>query len=80
MNLSSIFIAIAIIALAVVACLVFVIGGRSNQRRLTPLAGLAFGFITAGIVFGEERAIGYGLMVIGLLLAVIDLFNRPSST
>lgn len=45
---------------------------RKEIKPLTPLAGLAFGCIIAGIVFGEERWLGYGLMGLGIILAVID--------
>jgi len=76
MTTSQIYIAISIAALAIVAALVFTLGRRRNENRLTPLVGLAFGFILAGILFGSERLIGYGLMGIGVILAVIDIFNR----
>ena len=32
------------------------------------------GLLLAGILFGEERPIGYGLLGIGVVLAVIDIF------
>jgi hypothetical protein len=37
---------------------------------------LALGFVLAGILFGIERLIGYGLMDIGVLLAVIDIYRQ----
>jgi len=74
--MSQIYIAISIVVLAVIA-LLFIISGRSKkQNRLTPLAGIAFGFILAGIVFGDDRLIGYGLMGVGVTIAVIDIFIR----
>jgi hypothetical protein len=41
------------------------------------LAGLAWAFVLAGIIFGEDRLIGYGLMGVGVVLAVIDVFITP---
>jgi hypothetical protein len=39
-------------------------------------AFLAFPLIVAGIVFGEDRLIGYCLMDAGFLLAFIDIIVR----
>ena len=79
MNPTQIFIAVSIAVLAVIALLVFFLGKRRKESRLTPLAGLAFGFVLAGIIFGDDRLIGYSLMAIGVLLAVIDIFRRSRS-
>ena len=72
----SIYIVLAIVILAVIATVVFFMRGKAASNRFTPLAGLAFGFIIAGILFGENRFVGYGLMGIGVLLAVADIVNR----
>jgi hypothetical protein len=42
MNISQIYIALAIVALAVVALLVFFVSKNRRENRLTPLAILAF--------------------------------------
>ena len=76
MTISQMYITLAIIVLAVIAVLVFVVGRKRTGRRLTPLASLAFAFVLAGLLFGENRIIGYGLMGIGVLLAVVDIFNK----
>ena len=76
MNTSHIYIAISIAVLAVIALLIFVVRKNGNENRLTPLASLAFGFVLAGILFGDDRLIGYSLLGVGVLLAVIDMFNR----
>ena len=73
---SPIYIAVSVAVLAVVALLVFFVGKNRKENRLTPLAGLAFGFIVAGIIFGDDRLIGYSLLGIGIILAVIDIFRR----
>lgn len=79
MNTSQIWIAISIVVLAVVALFVFFVRRDRKENRLTPLAGLAFGFVLAGILFGDDRLIGYGLMGVGVILAVIDMFKRSRS-
>jgi hypothetical protein len=76
---SRIYIAISIVVLAVVAFFVFLVRKNRQENRLTPLAGLAFGCVVAGIVFGDERLVGYSLLGVGVLLAVIDMFNRSKS-
>ena len=79
MNISQIWIAVTIVALAVVAFLVFFVNKNREKNRLTPLASLAFAFVLAGIFFGDDRFIGYGLMGVGVLLAVIDIFNKSQN-
>ncbi len=44
MSASPVYIAIAIVVLAVIAGLVY-FAGRRKEKRLTPLAGLAFAFV-----------------------------------
>jgi hypothetical protein len=72
-------IAIAIVAVAIVALLVFFVGKGKKVNRLTPLASLAFAFVVSGIIFGEERIIGYSLLGVGVILAVVDIFNRSKN-
>ncbi len=76
MSTSLPYIILSIVVLLLVAMLVFLIGKNRSQNRLTSLAGLAFGFILAGVLFGENRLLGYGLMGIGLVVAVIDIYTR----
>ncbi len=76
MNTSQIYILVAISVLAVIALLVFAVGKKNGEKRLTPLASFAFAFVLAGILFGDNRLIGYGLMGIGMILAVVDIFNK----
>ena len=79
MNTSQIYIAISIIVLAAIALLVIFLGKSKKENRLTPLAGIAFGFILAGIIFGDNRLIGYSLLGIGVFLSVIDMFKKLKS-
>ena len=76
MNISQIYIAISIVILAVIALLVFFTARNKKEKRLTPLASLAFGFILAGLFVGNNRFVGYGLMGVGVLLAIVDMVNK----
>jgi membrane-bound ClpP family serine protease len=74
-NLEIPYVAIAIVALLAIGGLVFVMKGR-KRKPITPLAGIAFAFVLAGIIFGDNRLIGYSLMGIGILLAFADIFVK----
>ena len=67
------YIIVALSVLGVIALLFFAVGRKRETAKLTPLAGLAFGFILAGILFGDNRIIGYSLLGVGVILAVIDI-------
>lgn len=75
MNATSIYIAIAVLCLAIVALLVF-FARKKKKEKLTPLTGLAFAFIIAGIIFGDTRLVGYGLIGVGVILAIIDIIFK----
>ena len=78
MNTSLTYILISILVLAIVAVLVFIVSRNKTgkEKTLTPLAGLAFGFILAGLFASENRFVGYGLIGVGCFLAVIDMVNK----
>lgn len=80
MNISQMSIAVAIVVLMMIALLVFVARRNRKETRLTPLASLAFGFILAGILFGDDRLIGYSLMGVGVLLAILDILRKRNKT
>ncbi|MDD5337331.1 MAG: hypothetical protein PHS02_02510 [Candidatus ainarchaeum sp.] len=69
------YIGIAIVALLVIAALVFFVK-RDKTGKITPLAGLSFAFVVAGIAFGDDRLIGYGLMGAGVILAIADVIIK----
>jgi hypothetical protein len=78
-NASQFFIILSIAVLAVVAVLVFFTVRSRKENSLTPLAGLAFGFVIAGLIFGADRLVGYPLLGIGVILAVVDMFRRAKN-
>ena len=77
---TTVYIAAAIAVLALVLLAVFVVSKGGREKRLTPLAGLAFAFVLAGIIFGENRLIGYAFLGAGVLLALVDMFRQSKST
>jgi drug/metabolite transporter (DMT)-like permease len=80
MNISQIYIVVAIVVFVVIVTLIFVVGKKGSEKRLTPLTGLAFAFVLAGILFGDNRLIGYGLMGVGVLLAVVDILRKRNKS
>ena len=70
------YILLGIVVLAVIALLVFYVNKGKKKEGLSKLAGIAFGFVIAGIIFSEDRMIGYGLMGVGVVLAVIDIILK----
>jgi len=78
MNTSQLYILLTLIILVLVALLVFIVSRNKTgkEKNLSPLAGLAFAFLLAGLFFGENRFIGYGLIGVGVILALIDMINK----
>jgi hypothetical protein len=76
MNVSQIYILISIIILLIIAIIFIFVKKDKKDKRLTPLAGIAFGFILLGMFFEDNRLIGYSLIGIGVLLAIIDIFIK----
>ena len=78
MNPISIYLTMAVLAgLAIGMNLIFVYN-RQN-KGLSRLAGLAFAFVIAGIFLGGQRLVGYSLLVVGVILAVIDIVRKTGT-
>ena len=75
MNASQIYLILSSTILVFVTILF--LAARKKGKKLTPFLGLAWALILAGIMFGEDRLIGYGLMGAGVVLAVIDVYIAP---
>jgi hypothetical protein len=72
----STYVAVAVVVLAVLAILFLIVGRGGGQRRPTPLAGLAVTCVVCGIVFAEEKVLGYAFFLVGILLAINDAVRR----
>jgi hypothetical protein len=79
MNASQIYIIISIVVLAIIAILVFFVNKNKKGKKLSKLAGLSFAFIIAGIVFGDDRLVGYSLMGFGVILAIMDITKKRTN-
>ncbi len=73
MAVSQIYVMIAIAVLIVIVGVVFLMKKDRKREGLGPLAGVAFGFIIAGIVFADSQWFSYGLFGVGIVLAIIDV-------
>jgi uncharacterized membrane protein YedE/YeeE len=72
----TIFLIISTIAILAAVAFLFLIKKGEHRNKLSSLGGLAFALIIAGILFGENRFIGYGLMAVGVVLSIIDIFVK----
>lgn len=75
MENTSIVIGIAIIALFVLPALYFAIH-KKHETRLSRIAALAFAFIIAGLFLSRKELVGYSLLGVGLVLAIIDMVQK----
>jgi len=75
MNASQVYIAISLIVLAIIAILVIFTSKKKKQKQPSKLAMFAFLLVISGIVFGDNRLIGYSLIGAGVLLSIIDMIT-----
>ena len=76
MDTAQIYIFISLVVLAIIALVFLLLPRNKGSKRLTPLAGLAFGLIIAGSMFSESWYIGYGLIGTGVILAIADIIKK----
>ena len=57
---------------AFIAIVVLLILNRRKSRRISTLTMLGMTMIVLGIIFGDSRWVGFPLMGLGVLLAIID--------
>lgn len=72
-----VWITISIIALVVIMVLLLISRRKSNQI-LNPSNLLVLGMscVVLGIIFGEERVVGYSFIGVGVLLSVVDAIRN----
>ncbi len=75
MNTLQIYIIISIAAL--VSVVILFLAARKKGKKLTPWVGFAWALVLAGIIFSEDRLIGYSLIGVGVALAVINIYILP---
>jgi len=68
---------ITISIIALVLLVVFLLRGRGKQyKKPSNLAVLGMSLVVLGIIFGDDRLIGYSFMGVGVLLSVIDAIRN----
>ena len=73
MEAATIYLIIAGLTLVVLVGMIVLFGKGGFGERLSPLASIAFILVIAGIFFSDDRVIGYGLMGLGILVAIVDI-------
>ena len=72
-----VWIAISIIALVVIMVLLLISRRRGNQIiNPSNLFILGMSFVVLGIIFGDDRIVGYSFIGVGVLLSVIDAIRN----
>ena len=76
MNTSQIYISIGIVVLLIIGAVVFFLRKYKTGQPLSTLASLALMFVLAGIIFGDDRVLGYSLIGIGVAMAIFDIIQK----
>ncbi len=76
MDASQIYLVIAILSFLVIALIFFLMRGKKQTKTTSTLTYLAFIFVIFGIVFGENRYVGYSLMGVGVAIAIVDIILK----
>jgi len=75
METTSVYIVIAIIGLLVLPALYFAIH-KKQETKISRMAALAFAFIISGLLLSRKELVGYSLLGVGLVLAIIDIVQK----
>ena len=68
--------------IAIFAAIVFILirlGKLPQPEKLSNIAKVSFLLILMGIIFGENRILGYSLIGAGMILAIVDLIKKTKS-
>jgi len=76
--METLWIAVSIVALVVIVALLLISrrGGRQYPRP-SNLALVGMSMVVLGIIFGDDRLIGYSFIGVGIIISVVDaIFSR----
>ncbi len=75
--MESLWIAISIIALIIIVVLLIIARGRGRHySKPSNLAILGMSLVVLGIIFGDDRLIGYSFIGVGILLSIVDTIRN----
>ncbi|MDP3966062.1 MAG: hypothetical protein Q8Q04_00850 [archaeon] len=72
----SMYLFVSLLAFLGISILAFLIKKNQKEREISFLEGLAFIFILVGIVFGEQKILGYSLISAGIVFVIGDIYVR----
>ncbi|AXV37262.1 MAG: hypothetical protein CIT01_03135 [Methanobacterium sp. BRmetb2] len=75
MDLSSIFLLIGLVALAIITLLAIYAGKMKKQDKPSKIVFIAFFLVILGIVLGNNEWLSYSLIGAGVILAIIDIIR-----
>jgi len=70
------YIAISVVVLAVIAILVIFTIKKKKQKQPSNFVMLGMSLVVLGIIFGDDRLIGYSFIGAGVLLSIIDIIKN----
>jgi hypothetical protein len=76
METAQINILLVVAGLAIIILIMLFLSQKDGNKKLSFLAGLAFAFIIAGIIFGGNKLLGYGLIGTGIILSIVDIIIK----
>jgi hypothetical protein len=76
MAASELYIAISLIVLGIIALVAIYTGKSKRPKHPSKLAMVALLLVISGIVFGENRLLGYSLIGAGVLLSILDILRN----
>ena len=75
--MESLWIAISIIALTIIVVLLLLARERGGQYpKPSNLVMIGMSLVVLGIIFGDDRLIGYSFIGVGILLSVVDAIRK----
>jgi lipopolysaccharide export LptBFGC system permease protein LptF len=80
MEIDQVNLPLVVAILSIIILILIMFSQNSESKKLTPLAGLAFGFIVAGAIFGKNKFLGFGLFGTGIILSIIDIIIKNRKT
>lgn len=75
--MEKIYVFVAIVVLAIIGLLItFNPRHKKEKKSISPLSAIAFACVIAGIVFGNNRIVGYSFFGAGIILAIVDMVKK----